>query len=185
MPLKALIFLFPCSESYEAYVASQNAEPDAHNTGHPAGLFYMRQYARNACGTVALVHAVLNNPDIELEPGSPLYSFLERAKAANPEDRGKMFESDAAIREIHQVLATEGQTAAPHPDDEVYHHFIAFVHAEGRLYELDGSKRRGPIEHGPTTPENLLHDAVAVCKQYIERDPGEVGFSMMGLVPTQ
>lgn len=61
-PLKSLIFLFPCSEVNEEFRAKEDAELKAKNMEYPAGLFYMRQYVHNACGTIALVHAVLNNP---------------------------------------------------------------------------------------------------------------------------
>lgn len=38
-------------------------------------------------------------------------------------------------------------------------HFVCFVVKDGHLYELDGRKH-APINHGPSTPETLLQDAV-------------------------
>lgn len=46
-----------------------------------------------------------------------------------------------------QEAAQQGVTAAPSADEEVDLHFIAFVHRDGCLYELDGRKA-GPINHG-------------------------------------
>lgn len=183
-PLKSLIFLFPCSDAYEEFRAKEDAEQKAKNIEHPKNLFYMRQYVHNACGTIALVHAVLNNPDIELEEGSVIKKYWEAAKDKTPEERGKLLENDGKFTETHESIANEGQTVAPDINEKIYHHFIAFVHHEGKLYELDGRKNF-PIQHGETTPERLLYDAIAVCKEYIARDPQDVRFTMMGLVPTQ
>lgn len=183
-PLKSLIFLFPCSDVYEEFRSKEDAELKAKNIQHPKELFYLRQYVHNACGTIALVHAVLNNPDIELTEGSVMKKYLDATRDLSPEERGKVLENDAGFTETHESVANEGQTAAPDINEKVYHHFVAFVHHGGKLYELDGRKNF-PVEHGATTPDSLLKDAIAVCKQYIARDPKEVRFTLMGLVPTQ
>lgn len=53
-------------------------------------------------------------------------------------------------------------------------------HKDGHLYELDGRKAF-PINHGATTADTLLEDACAVIRQYMERDPGEMGFAVTAL----
>jgi hypothetical protein len=57
-------------------------------------------------------------------------------------------------------------------------HFIAFVHVNGSLYELDGTKS-APINHGPTTQDALLTNSVAVIRQFMDRDPEELRFNMV------
>ncbi|XP_058835745.1 ubiquitin carboxyl-terminal hydrolase [Topomyia yanbarensis] len=183
-PLKSLIFLFPCSDIYEEFRANEDEELKAKNIQHPKNLFYTRQYVHNACGTIALVHAILNNPDIELEEGSVMKKYYDATKDKSPEERGKALEHDSGFIETHESVANEGQTAAPDINVKVFHHFVAFVHFEGKLYELDGRKNF-PVVHGETDPENLLRDAIAVCKKYVARDPNEVRFTLLGLVPTQ
>jgi len=44
---------------------------------------------------------------------------------------------------------------APSRDDKLITHFVAYVHKNGHLYELDG-RREFPINHGPTSAETLL-----------------------------
>ena len=44
-------------------------------------------------------------------------------------------------------------------------HFIAFVPCDGFLYELDGRKS-GPVNHGPTSADTVLQDAVKVRNTY-------------------
>ena len=58
-------------------------------------------------------------------------------------------------------------------------HFVALVHREGFLYELDG-RRAGPVCHGPTTPATLLSDAAAVAKRFMEHS-ASLSFNMIAL----
>uniref|UniRef100_A0AAG5DH43 Ubiquitin carboxyl-terminal hydrolase n=1 Tax=Anopheles atroparvus TaxID=41427 RepID=A0AAG5DH43_ANOAO len=183
-PLKSLIFLYPCSKAHEERRAKEDEELKSKNIVHPENLFYTRQYIHNACGTIALIHAVLNNPDIDIEEGSVLKKYFDDAKALSPEARGELLTKNGEFMAKHGENAQEGQTATPDINEAVYHHFIAFVHVDGKLYELDGRKNF-PVVHGDTTPETLLKDAVQVCKQFIEVDPAEVRFTLLGLVPTQ
>lgn len=66
------------------------------------------------------------------------------------------------------------------PNDQVNHHFIAFIERNGVLYELDGRKEF-PINHGPTTADTLLEDAAKICRKFIERDSEDVNFTVMAL----
>lgn len=55
-----------------------------------------------------------------------------------------------------------------------------YRHVDGHLYELDGRKAF-PINHGATTPSTLLVDACTVIKQFMDRDPGEMRFTIVAL----
>lgn len=150
---------------------------------YPSDLFYMKQTIHNACGTLALVHSILNNLDaIQLNDGV-LKCYYEKAVKLSPEERGKLLEADEAFTTSHQELAQEGQTAAD-PNEEVNHHFIALTNKDGILYELDGRKAF-PVEHGKTSPESLLKDAINVCKEFMARDPSEIRFTILALVPNE
>lgn len=134
--VKALILLFPCSDNYEAHRKEEDEKLKKNPAKVPDDLFYMKQVTEkslstagksyendftssfqivhNACGTIALAHALLNNlKSITLEDGSVLKNFLEKAKELSPEERGKLLEGDSAFTESHQELAQEGQTATP------------------------------------------------------------------------
>ena len=101
----------------------------------------------------------------------------------------------------HEESAQEGQTEAPPREDAVNLHFVCFVEKEGHLYELgalccaifvfhvccsllraaDGNKA-GPVNHGETTPENLLQDAATVVKdKFMARNPEELRFTLVAL----
>jgi ubiquitin carboxyl-terminal hydrolase L3 len=41
-----------------------------------------------------------------------------------------------------------------------------------------------PINHGPTSADTLLEDACKVVRQFMERDPEEVKFTIVALCKT-
>lgn len=134
----------------------------------------------DACGTIALFHAILNNlKDIEVKDG-PLKSFYEKAKGLTPEERGKLLEQDNDLISIHQSLAREGQTQAPAEDEKVLFHYAALTNVGNELYELDGRKKF-PISHGKTSDDSFLTDAADVCKKFMKRDPKELRFTIMAI----
>jgi hypothetical protein len=62
-------------------------------------------------------------------------------------------------------------------------HFVAFIHRDGHLYELDGRKFDA-INHGPTSPETLLMDSCAVVKKLMEATDN-IRFTLMALAPAE
>ncbi|XP_023288885.1 ubiquitin carboxyl-terminal hydrolase isozyme L3 [Orussus abietinus] len=102
----------------------------------------------------------------------------------SPTERGEQLMKAQGIIDAHKLQAQEGQTEAPREDAPVIYHFVAFIHKDGSLYELDGRKPF-PINYGPTSPEKFLEDATSVCQEYMTRDPEEMRFTMVALVPTE
>jgi len=180
-PVKALILLFPCSEKYEQHRLAEEKKLKENVPAYPKDLFYMKQTIHNACGTCALIHAISNNKDITLKDGI-LKKYLDAARDLSVEERGKLLEGDAVFTEAHQALALE---EPPRNElDGLDQHFIALVHKDGELYELDGRKSF-PIKHGSTSEKSFLNDAAKVCKEFIARDPEELRFTVGAIVPTQ
>ncbi|XP_021951365.1 ubiquitin carboxyl-terminal hydrolase isozyme L3 [Folsomia candida] len=180
-PVKAVILLFPISEGYDQYCKEQDEALKLKGQEVPQDLFYMKQFIHNACGTVGMIHSLGNNfEDLKLDSESILKKFLENTKDMDAHARGLELEKFNQIATVHEEIASEGQTAAPSRDDTLVTHFVAFVHKDGHLYELDG-RREFPINHGATTAEDLLKDAAAVCKSRIERDPTEYRFTIVAL----
>ncbi len=71
----------------------------------------MKQTISNACGTVALIHAIANNAD-KLDLGSGyIREFLDATKDCSPEERAKKLEEYNDICAVHDTIAKEGQTA--------------------------------------------------------------------------
>ncbi len=107
-PVLALLLLFPTSDKLSKLYADKDtkvADPI------PSDLYYMKQTISNACGTVALIHAVANNQaKVELTEGK-LHQFLQETKSDTPEVRAEKLEASKEICETHDDVAREGQTA--------------------------------------------------------------------------
>nr|XP_008541430.1 PREDICTED: ubiquitin carboxyl-terminal hydrolase isozyme L1 isoform X1 [Equus przewalskii] len=141
-------------------------------------VYFMKQTIGNSCGTIGLIHAVANNQDkLEFEDGSVLKQFLSETEKLSPEDRAKCFEKNEAIQAAHDAVAQEGQCRV---DDKVNFHFILFNNVDGHLYELDG-RMPFPVNHGTSSEDLLLQDAAKVCREFTEREQGEVRFSAVAL----
>jgi|UniRef100_A0A7S3F6L9 ubiquitin carboxyl-terminal hydrolase L3 len=192
-PVGAVVLLFPMTDNIRAAKEAQRARVEADKQpglpaqGSASAPFYLTQHdgLGNACGTIACIHALANCRALGLGPkeGSALEGFLAKADAMDAAARGWAL---AEAHEVHKASESEasgehGQTACPDRDDKVDHHFIAFVHAGGRLVECDGRKV-GPIDHGASTPETLLEDACKAIKaNFIDVDPTNLGFNIMAL----
>ena len=48
------------------------------------------------------------------------------------------------------------------------------------VHTVDGRKH-APISHGATTDATFLSDAAAICKQFMDRNPGSLEFSLTAL----
>ena len=141
----------------------------------------MKQTISNACGTVAMIHAVANNRDlIQLKDDSFLKKFLDETADKTPEERASALEADDEICATHDQVAQEGQTSAPDLEDKVDYHYVAFVESGGSLFELDGRKS-GPINLGPTSKGDFLANAAKECQEYMKRDPENLNFVIVAL----
>ena len=180
-PVHSLILLFPITAATEAHAKGRDAELAARGAPEaPEGVFYMRQTVGNACGTIAMLHALGNCPREVREGGAPRESggngggddgtdggdggdersFLPRFFAATasltPAERGAFLERPPPgapdLEAAHGRAAERGDTAAPGAGEDVDLHFVALIPAQGRVWELDG-RRRAPVDHGPCAGE--------------------------------
>ncbi|KAA0184896.1 hypothetical protein HAZT_HAZT002746 [Hyalella azteca] len=177
-PVYALLLLYPLTDKSAIEDGGQDISSD---------LFYMKQYVGNACGAVALIHALANNAQrqalIAWSDG-PLKTFLEKTASMSPEERGHALEEDDTLAAMHESCASGGQTAAPNRDDKLDTHFIAFVNVDNTLYELDGRKKF-PINHGGTSDETFLIDGANILRSFMERDTKESRFAVLALTAAE
>eukprot|EP00300_Choanocystis_sp_HF-7_P041911 c8688_g1_i2.p2 GENE.c8688_g1_i2~~c8688_g1_i2.p2 ORF type:complete len:223 (+),score=42.61 c8688_g1_i2:49-717(+) len=135
----------------------------------------------NACGTIAMVHAMANHLDaIPVGPGA-LRDFVAAAEPLGKDERGTAFDANEPVRTLHNACAAEGQTSQPDNEDDVSAHFICFTAVGGELFELDGRKP-GPISHGPCA-DTLRGAMAAIRTDYMEKNPEVVQFVMLSLGP--
>ncbi|KAG2067276.1 peptidase C12, ubiquitin carboxyl-terminal hydrolase 1 [Suillus decipiens] len=188
--VKAVTLLFPCSGT----IATKDKEEDekiAAQGQHPIDptIFWMKQTIVNACGTMGLLHALINS-GVKFAPESPLARFVDECKGKTPLERVKILEETTLFEQIHTSAANSGQTTVPE-DLDTYLHFTCFVKAPDttaketesqargwRVIELDG-RRNGPIDRGECT--NLLQDVAKFVKEHYINESKNVNFSMMAL----
>ena len=194
-PVIATMLLFPATAKTDRAAAEQmaRAERNGANERLSERLVFIRQYVENACGPIALAHAVANTLEpVELDEDGFLARFLRATEGLDGDARGKQLGNDETlgVRELSDeekaALAerddgdgedkdADGQ--AKDADGEAQFrnrqcfHFVTFVVVDDELYELDGRKRF-PIAHGPSTAATLLQDSAAVMRNVMERDAG-------------
>ncbi|GFY48074.1 ubiquitin carboxyl-terminal hydrolase isozyme L3 [Trichonephila inaurata madagascariensis] len=178
-PVLAVLLLFPVSEKYMDYCKNQEEIANSGDQVVDPKVYFMYQTIKNACGTVALIHAVANCADqLDLKPDSIIKKFFDDTKSLSPKERGEFLENCNEISSAHESSAEQGQTEAPNLDDKCNLHFIALVQINSKLYELDGRKSF-PVFHGTTSPDSFLKDAARVCKEYMQRDPENLNFTAL------
>lgn len=149
----AYIFLF----EYSDYFSERHKDDKEPTKKCP---FHMRQYVGNTCGTVALLHSIVNNQDLlSFTEGSWISNFLPNCGKLHSDELGKLVENNKEIIDMHESAARGDDTPVP---SDVLLHYIAFVKFNKELWELDGQKPY-PICHGPC--ESLVESAVAVIKK--------------------
>ncbi|TCD67603.1 ubiquitinyl hydrolase 1 [Steccherinum ochraceum] len=183
-PVHAVVLLFPITESSET--RRRNDETRIFAEGQDptidSKVFWMKQTISNACGTMALLHAILNS-GVQLGEDTRLGKFYKECKDKTPEERVKLLETTTLFSDMHEEAASSGQTAVP-TDLATDLHFTCFVQAnlgegEPHLIELDG-RRTGPVDRGAS--EDLLATAAAWIKSNYVESTTSIQFSMMALV---
>jgi len=165
-PCSAVLLLFPISAGYEKRRRAADEEWAARSDDE--GLLWFKQNIGNACGTIALLHALANSPARSaIAADSPLAQlFASAAALSDPAERAALLQSSGALASAHADVAVQGQTAAPQATDDVDTHFVAFVRApNGELVELDG-RRRGPMYRGKRIERQ--EDLLSVAGQWIQ-----------------
>jgi len=182
-PVAAVLMLYPLTKQQTSNTADDVVATDAMQDK----VWFTKQRIGNACGTIGLLHALLNLPEalrlIQKDSWLEQYSN-DTPIPLDPFAKAERLEVDSKIEKMHDE-ATSSETNATDrgsANEEVLTHFIALVCVDNTLYELDGRKK-GPIDHGPTTQLTLLQDAIVVVKKFMAKDPDEMRFTMTALAP--
>lgn len=171
-PVLGVLFTYEISPAQEAFRHQEEQRLAPGGQVVPQNVFYMKQYAENACGTIGCFHILGNLEDGHkhlLQTGSQLDSFFKQVQSKTPEQAGDIFENDQEIKDKHITATNEGDTNVENHMNTC-NHFIAFVLKDGHIIELDGRKNR-PINHGPSTRDTFLPDACTIVQGFMNRDP--------------
>jgi ubiquitin carboxyl-terminal hydrolase L3 len=183
-PVLGLLFIFEITDKQEDFRKKEEEALAMEGQVVVPDLFYMKQFAQNACGTVGVFHILGNLPEAHkhlVKDQSLLANFYAKVHGKSAEEAGKIFENNDELKEKHVTASEAGHTNV-NEHQETCNHFIAIVEKGGYVYELDGRKKR-PINHGPTTSETFLQDACAVAKGFMDREPENVNAGLIVLAP--
>lgn len=182
-PAYAVLMLFPIGEASEQAKADQEKQFAEAPEKNPVSedVYFLKQIIGNACGTIGLLHGILNAADsLELQKDKFFAKFLQQTKGMGPDERAKALEANEDIEQQHEVIAAAGGSAVDRHED-VNLHFNAFACVDGSLYELDGRKSF-PVNHGACEQHELLGKAVQVIQeQFVARDPNEIRWNLVAL----
>ncbi|KAJ8060131.1 hypothetical protein OCU04_010482 [Sclerotinia nivalis] len=162
-PIYALLFIIPLTSAWERIrLAKDMAREPYEQCGADEPIIWFKQIIGGACGTIGLLHCLLNGPAQEyILPGTTLSQLYEKCIPLKPEARAQLLYDNEAFEEAHQSCAELGDTKPPIGKENLGQHFVAFVRGDdGWLWELEGSRvgpvRRGQLEEG----EDLLSEHV-------------------------
>lgn len=167
-PCLALLLLFPITENSENYSKDENERIKKEGQTISKNIYFSNQTIPNACGTMAILHALLNNTELVDIGDGTLKKIYEETKNLSPMEKAKYLEQSKDLASVHSEYSVKGQTSVSEAEDNVDLHFICFIQCDGDLYELDGRKEF-PINHGKC--DDLLKGAVKIIKEVIERNP--------------
>jgi len=177
-PVLAVILCFPDPPQDASYSSDLLLSYGERETRDQVYFIKQIESLGNACGTIALIHAVGNSySEINLVENSCLDVFFKSTASMDPYERALFLEKDDAMAKAHSLAASAGVTELC---DVVEEHYICFVAVNGTLNELDGMKD-GPIKHGSSSSKSLLQDAVPVIKGIMRNIPDSISFNLMVL----
>jgi len=178
-PAIAMTLVFPYTDKNKEFRAKEEQEILEKGQQVDQNLFFMKQKAANACGSIALFHILSNlgNKQSALSQDSLVNQFKNANLNATAEERADNFNESQSILGVHKEMVVQGDSQVC---EEVNCHFVALIPFNGNLYELDGTKNR-PINHGATAEETFLEDACEVFKKFMARDQDNVNFSILVL----
>ncbi|ANB14857.1 Yuh1p [Sugiyamaella lignohabitans] len=192
-PVYALLLVFPVSDTYEEYRhdSDKDLADDYYNSVSGTDkeqAVWFKQTIGNACGTMALLHALANGiPAGMIEPGSTIDILIKESIPLNTVERVKLLENSTELEQQHAKVGIKGDTAAPDAEASVEFHYVCLTRARNsdHLVELDG-RRKGPIDLGPLSPDSdlLSEPALNKVREFLARESASSAFSIIALAPS-
>ncbi|KAG0185549.1 Ubiquitin carboxyl-terminal hydrolase isozyme L3 [Apophysomyces sp. BC1034] len=130
-PVKAIIFLYPLTEATKAFKQQEEVHLKAREQNISPKVAFFKQTISNACGMMALLHALTNNEDI-VGPGL-FRQIIEDTRQMSLDERVEYLETCQTLASVHASSAQEGQTRPPSLDKQMSDHFICFIEGAAEL----------------------------------------------------
>lgn len=193
-PAHALLVIIPLTPTWSSSRIAEDADKvDYTGKGESEPVIWFKQTIGNACGSIGLVHCLLNGEaSNHITPNSTLDLIRAEALPKTMEDRAKVLEDSDAFEKAHAEAALLGDTKTPSLAGEGHlgQHFVAFVKGkDGHLYELEGD-RKGPLDRGllaedeDVLSEKALERGLGGLMRIESENGGDLRFSAIALAGT-
>ena len=163
-PVLALLVIIPLTPAWDRERKAEDAgKSDYAGFGPEEPVIWFKQTIGNACGSIGLLHSSINGPAADfVQPDSTFAAIRSRAIPLQMIERADMLYNSVPFELAHKSVEEAGDTPAMPADERAGGHFVAFVKAKGKLWELEGS-RNGPMDRG-----NLADDEDVLSPRALE-----------------
>jgi ubiquitin carboxyl-terminal hydrolase L3 len=167
-PVYALLVIIPFTPTWHGTREAEDKDKSEYDgKGEDEPVIWFKQTIGNACGSIGLVHCLLNSEASKhIRPNSILDSIRKDALPKAIWERAQVLEDSDEFEKAHADAAKLGDTEAPIEKEEYDkgQHFVAFVKAkDGHLWELEGG-RMGPLDRGALKDDEDVLSAAALAK---------------------
>ncbi|OJD32027.1 ubiquitin hydrolase l3 [Diplodia corticola] len=187
-PALALIFIAPGAIYHAARddVAARTQLYD--DAGAEQPVVWFQQTIGEACGLMALLHAVCNGEARKhIVPGSLVDGLRTEALRLRRVDRARLLYESEGLEKAHASAAVLGDTGAPELGTIAEGAFVCFVKGDdGHLWELAGYAK-GPYDRGELAEgEDMLSERALELgvRTFLEKAGGDARFSLVALAPS-
>ncbi|KAF4634862.1 hypothetical protein G7Y89_g3241 [Cudoniella acicularis] len=204
-PVLALLAIIPLTPAWKANRVEEDACGSIYTSptegdGTNGGVLWFKQTIGHACGSIGLLHCLVNGPAKEyIGKGSTLEKLREAAIGKSLGERAKLLYESKEFEVAHMSVAGMGDTLPPDSvtAEKMAGHFVSFVIQEDtksggkerRVWELEGN-RQGPIcrgilkdEDGDLLSEKALEMGIGRIMELDKQSGGsDLRFSCIALV---
>ncbi|EEB05768.1 ubiquitin carboxy terminal hydrolase Uch1 [Schizosaccharomyces japonicus yFS275] len=165
-PIFSLLLVYPENTNTDA---SRGFENDTIVDCNTKNVHWYPQTIANACGTMALLHAVANGiPENKRLPKSFAASLVQETTGLTAEEKAKYIENSKELARIHAKFAGAPSEDSSDADVETDLHFLCFTKGnDDYIYVLDG-RRKGPIRLFQTDGDVLNERVLSVMRDLVE-----------------
>jgi ubiquitin carboxyl-terminal hydrolase L3 len=193
-PAVALLVIIPMTPTWnEARTTEDKDKTEYEGKGDAEPVIWFKQTIGNACGSIGLVHCLLNSEASQhIQPSSTIDTIRKEALPKPIWERAKVLEDSDAFEKAHADAVHLGDTVPPVQigEDHSGQHFVAFVKAkDGHLWELEGG-RMGPLDRGVLKEDEdvlspaALENGIGRLMRIESEKGGDLRFSAIALAPT-
>lgn len=190
-PVLALLVIIPLTPIWKSNRETEDADKGEYQgKGEAEPVVWFKQTIGNACGSIGLLHCLINGPAKQfVKEGSIAAKLREGAVPLGMKERAQMLYDSEEFEHAHQSVAELGDTVPGlNGGVPLGQHFVSFVVENGELWELEGD-RKGPISRGKVPEgEDVLGETAmrlglgGIIQREIDGGGSDLRFSCIALV---